>query len=278
MNPTTKKIIEDFLMILKVSEKFSRKLLSKEVTHRLELSASCLSQMMISSTTALKLIPKDHANLDLSLISAAGRSMLELSNNCYFYGAELIPNQEQEFRKLIFDYNTTKERLKSAKRLNTTRTELEDWELTDEKLISLKGSICKHSLFIDLLLKNKFQGFDSLVSQENNKNKYYSRDILIKNRGMDGSLLGPLYSLQSSMLHHSPSGIKQHIDYLENSIDNSNPNFELNIAVSLMTFQFCLFAKSIEEINNTFDIGLYDDINVQESEIITDYSTRYNKD
>lgn len=275
MNEESRKAFKEFKEIIKVADKLEKYIIEnfKESNYRLEICLVCINKMMIHATSLIKLIPTQEQNIDTSTIHAICRIILELSNNAFFYGTQDISTIEAEFRNLLFEYISKKERKKTLDSLCVGQTDMEEWELTDKELSSNKKKICENKLFTQLIIENKFQGFDSLINPENSKNKYNSRNAIISLRGLNINDFKPIYSIFSIFLHNSPAALSEHILFLRGKWENEDENIE--IVMKTNTIPFCLFAMTITETIETHCPKFIETLNDTEKSILKEYSENF---
>nr|WP_321225517.1 hypothetical protein [uncultured Psychroserpens sp.] len=272
MSQEHRQAFNEYTQLIDLALKLENHIVQSDIinTPRIEISRVCLAKMIIQCTTLLKLLPHSETNYDISMFLATGRSIFELSNNCFFYGAQSISQEEKEFRLQLFNFISKKERKRPLTQLNTTDKDFDEWLITDGDLKSDRAKICNHPLFSKLIIENKFQGFDSLVNCLDKKNKYNSILTIAKERNLDMSFIHPMYSINSIFLHNSPAAISHQILKLKGELENEEN--DLKNAIVKATTSFSLMGLTIWEISETYVPNFKKIINKEELEIISNYS------
>ncbi len=152
---------------------------------------------------------------------ALSRSMIELTNTIHFFFLDSVDETEKEFRLLMFNYMSSKDRFEIVKKMNASNDQKQLWSLTKEKIDDFKNRIINHECFTSLIENSKVADIYCLIDDTNKRNKYYKRHLILQSRGIKTELVDWYYKLSSTFTHGSPASIdsarQKYInkDYLE---------------------------------------------------------------
>lgn len=217
----------------------------------------------------LKLLnSKQQKSYCVSSLLSLSRSLFELSNTLYFFFIEKVNEEEANFRLLLFNYISKKDRFEIVKKMNTPIDKLKLWSLTENEIKIDKDKIEKSDFYKKLIQEKLITDLNCLFSETNKNNKYYKRYQILKSRNISTEMISWYYKLSSSFLHGSPSlidRIRQHYinqDYIDYDIQTE----VLAIMQVASSLYCCLFIDSLSYFkfeNNYLDSTVH--------ELITNY-------
>lgn len=204
--------INEYIRIGKVGAKSCDKILEnlKKLKTNSETSVTLfsafdnISLLYLNSQQLLNSKSKIFCQLSIFALS---RSIIELSNTIHFFLLDKIDNDEAEFRLLMFNYMSKKDRFEIVKRMNASENDKKNWGLTQNEINNQKELIENHTIFKKLIEDLKITDLACLIDDTNKKNKYFKRHLILQSRKIKTSLTDWFYKMSSTFLHGSPAFI-----------------------------------------------------------------------
>jgi|GEM_PF-2193851 len=191
---------------------------------RLEILIPGLSQIGIMYTSLLKLIPNEESNFDLTSLCLISRSILEFTNNIYFFGIDEVQQDELEFRLDLYNYLSNRERLMVGKQMDGFK-KLNAIGVTKDLVNKEKEELINSDFFKKLLTQNLIKE-DEII-----KSKYISRQNLQSKRKIKQHIYNDFYSLYSTFVHSAPLAIDTYKDFLINYNDRIFDQYKYSEAI-----------------------------------------------
>lgn len=188
--------------------------------------------------------------------------MIEMTNTIHFFFLDKVSECEKEFRLLMFNYMSSKDRFEIVKKMNASNDQKRLWNLTQGAIDDYKNRIINHEFYHMLIENLKITDIHCLIDDSNRKNKYFRRHLILKSRGIKTDLVDWYYKLSSTFTHGSPASIdRARQKYINIDYKNHNSIGEiLSILQVASSFYCCTLIDVISHFNLNENLFEKDDI------------------
>ncbi len=199
---------------------------------------------------------------------ALSRSMIELTNTVHFFFLDSVNEIEKEFRLLMFNYMSSKDRFEVVKKMNASNEQKRSWSLTQESIDNFKNRIIAHDFFNTLIEDAKVSDIHCLIDDTNKRNKYFKRHLILKSRGIKNELVDWYYKLSSTFTHGSPASIdRARQKYINEDYQYHDSTGE---TLSILQVASSFYCCTLIDIVSYFDLS-EDLIDDKDFKLIKDY-------
>ena len=205
----------------------------------------------------------------LLTIFSNARSIIELSNTIHFFFLDKITQEEAEFRLLMFNYMSKKDRFEIVRKMDASDSDKELWGLTLKEIESQKFKIENHTVFKVLVQENKINDLSTLIDYTNRRNKYFKRNLILESREIKTGLVDWFYKMSSMYIHGSPAFIdSERQKYINPEVKARDSALDSLLTMQVASSFYCCILLDIIKYFNLEN----EDFVKEEVKLITDYS------